>query len=99
MRKLNESGIVGPLLAVIAGLVAIGVGVLIWYKISSSIFYSWLGVGTGPHTVLNSTVLPIIAGINSTANTSWTLFPIVGVVIVAGIILAIVMSFGRAPGA
>ena len=100
MRKLSESnhGTVAALLAVVAGLVAIGVGVLIWYKISSSIFYSWLGVGTGPHTVLNSTVLPLVANINSTANTVWTLFPIIAIVIIAGVILAIVLGFGRGGG-
>lgn len=95
MRTLNEYGIVGPLLAVVAGLISIAVGVLIWYKVSSSLFYSWLGVGTGAHATLNTTVLPIMSAINSTANTSWTLFPIVAIIVISGIILAIVMGFGR----
>jgi len=78
---------------VIAGLVAIIIGVLVWYKINAAINVAALGShGDTGHvaigTLFNST--------NTSANTIWTLFPIVSIVIVAGVILAIVMGFGRA---
>jgi len=93
MKKLlgNTSGSAQMIGVVIAGLVAIIVGVMIWYKINNSLYYSWLGVGTGAHAAINSTW----AGVNTTANSIWTMFPIVAIVVIAGVILSIVMGFGR----
>ena len=41
----------------------------------------------GINTAFNAT--------NSSMNAIWTLFPVVAIVVVAGVILAIVMGFGR----
>lgn len=77
---------------VIAGLVAIIVGVLIWYKLNTAIFES----AAGAHGVTgHGTIGTLFNTTNTTANTVWTLFPIVAIVVVAGVILSIVMGFGR----
>ena len=74
---------------VISTLIAIVIGVLIWYKINTSMYTA----AGSPHTlaagsdVWNST--------NASANTIWSLFPIVCIVLIAGVVLAIVMGFGR----
>lgn len=92
MRKLNDSGDAVMIGAVIAGLIAIIIGVLVWYKINSAVFASFkMPYGAGPYLAQNTTY----ATINTTANTVWTLFPIVAIVVIAGVILAIVMGFGR----
>jgi hypothetical protein len=83
---------------VIALLVSIIIGVLIWFKINQSIFTSMGYAADGaPHVGLNLTKT-LFTNVNTTANTIWTLFPIVAVVVVAGIILAIVTNFGRGSG-
>jgi hypothetical protein len=95
MRKLldSERGSAQMIGVVVALLVSIIVGVLIWYKINAAIYTS-----TGfSHTSLAGNAL--FNASNSTANTIWTLFPIVGIVVIAGIILAIVTNFGRGQGA
>ena len=80
---------------VIAGLVAIIVGLLIWYKVNSAIYGSMgYGTGLGPLVGLNTTKA-IFTSTNASANTIWTLFPIAAIVVVAGVILAVVMGFGR----
>ena len=81
---------------VIAGLVAIIVGVLIWYKINTAIYGSMgYTTGSGPMVGLNLTKATFTT-VNASANTIWTLFPIIAIVVVAGVILAVVMGFGRA---
>lgn len=97
MRKLSQvtEGSAQMIGVVIAGLVAIIIGLMLWYKINSALFYSYLGVGTGAHAALNTTVLPVYNTVNASANSIWTLFPIVAIVVVAGVILAVVMGFGR----
>jgi hypothetical protein len=88
MRKMNDdhayAGMVG---AVIAVLVSIIVGILIYYKIAGSI------------NGLPGAGVTAAANVNATANTVFTLAPIVGIVMIAGIILAIVTNFGRGSGA
>jgi hypothetical protein len=88
MRKLNDdhayAGMVGSVIAV---LVSIIVGILIYYKIAGSI-------GGLPAAGVTAA-----ANVNTTANTVFTLAPIVGIVMIAGIILAIVTNFGRGSGA
>lgn len=94
MKKLmgNVSGSAAAIGVVIAGLVAIIVGVMVWYKLNTAIYAGFrFGTGTGDHTAANATY----AAINTSANTIWTLFPIVAIVVIAGVILAIVMGFGR----
>ena len=78
------AGMVG---AVIAVLVSIIVGILVYYKIAGSI------------NGLPAAGVTAAANVNTTANTVFTLAPIVGIVMIAGIILAIVTNFGRGQGA
>lgn len=87
----NKEGSAAMIGVVIAGLVSIIVGVMIWYKINTAIFAAGPGSMTGPRVALNTTY----ASVNTSANTIWTLFPIVAIVVIAGVILAIVMGFGR----
>jgi hypothetical protein len=78
---------------VIATLIAIVCGVLVWYKINAAVFASGkapYGAGV-TYNAYNATWLSV----NTTANTIWTLFPIVCIVLIAGIVLAVVMGFGR----
>lgn len=72
---------------VIAGLVAIVIGVLIWYKMNTAIYAANGSVKGAQGAVWNNS--------NASANTIWTLFPIVAIVVIAGVILAVVMGFGR----
>ena len=74
---------------VIATLIAIVVGVLIWYKLNAAVFEA-----AGAHTQTVA-VKAMWNSTNATANTIWTLFPIICIVIIAGIVLAVVMGFGR----
>ena len=87
MRKLlsNENGVVQYLVGAIAGLIAIIIGVLIWYKTNLAI-----GAGTAPTAAYGATY----ASVNTTANSIWTLFPIVAIVVIAAIILMVIMAFG-----
>lgn len=92
MRKLSQylEGSAAMIGVVIAGLIAIIIGVLVWYKIDAALISAVGGMTTlpaGARAAWNTT--------NTTANTVWTLFPIVAIVVVAGVILAIVMGFGR----
>lgn len=96
-RTDGDATVIG---VVIAALVAIIVGVLIWYKINTAIYTS-MGVplqSAGASAGDNATRI-MLTGVtnttNATANTIWTLFPIVAIVLIAGIILTIVMAFGR----
>ncbi len=96
MKKLlkSDSGSAASIGIVIAGLVAIVVGVLVWYKINGAINVAALGDhGATGHSAIGT----LFNTTNTTANTVWTLFPICAVVVVAGVILAIVMGFGRSP--
>ena len=81
----NEAyaGMVGGIIAV---LVSIIIGILVYYKIAGSI------TGLPPAGVTAA------AAVNTTANTSFTLMPIVAIVMIAGIILGIVTNFGRGGG-
>jgi len=97
MRKLlvnNHADLAGGAAmmgVVIATLIAIVIGVLIWYKLNAAMFAANFVSGK-PQVALNATWLSV----NTTANTIWTLFPIVCIVVIAGVILAVVMGFGRA---
>ena len=72
---------------VVAVLVTILVGILVYYKIAGS-----MGI-TG------TAAIAAAANVNTTANTVFTLSPIIGIVMIAGIILAIVTRFGQGPSA
>lgn len=90
----NQEGDAQMIGVVVALMVSIIVGVLIWYKINTSM-YSAILVSGKNQAAINTTWNTV----NATANTIWTLFPIVAIVIIAGIILAIVTNFGRGSGA
>jgi len=84
---------------VVATLVAIIVGVMVWYKVNASVFASstWTKAATDTAAknltwVRNS---QLWNSTNTTADTIWVLFPIVCIVIIAGIVLAVVMGFGK----
>lgn len=86
MRKTllkNEAGIAGAVGGIIALLVSIVVGLMIYYKIAGSL------------KDLPTAGVTAAAGVNTTANTVFTLAPIVGIVMIASLILAVVMGFGR----
>lgn len=90
MRKLNENAYAGMVGAVVAVLVSIIVGILVYYKIAGSVSLPSGTAGVGAVTAA--------ANVNTTASTVFTLAPIVGIVMIAGIILAIVTNFGRGSG-
>ena len=71
MRKLSTSGSAAALGAVVAGLVAIIIGVLVWFKMDAA-----LVTATGGMTTLPSGARAAWNTTNSTANTVWTLMPI-----------------------
>lgn len=79
----NEAGIAAAVGGIVALLTAIVVGILIYYKIAGSL------------KDLPAAGVTAADGVNTTANTVFTLAPIVGIVMIAGLILAIVMGFGR----
>ena len=83
LRKMDDSGFAAAVGGVIAILVSIIVGILVYYKIAGSI------------NGLPGAGVTAAANVNTTANTIFTLMPIVGIVTIAGIILAVVMGFGR----
>lgn len=78
-----EDGYAALIGGVVAVLVTILVGVLVYYKIAGS-----MGI-TGTAAVAAA------AGVNTTANTVFSLAPIIGIVMIASIVLAIVTNFGR----
>lgn len=82
--KADEHGIAAAVGGVIAVLVSISIGILVYYKVIVSI-------GGGG----SAAQVTALAGVNTTAQTVFTLAPIVGIVMIAGIILAVVMGFGR----
>ena len=90
MRKLsqdNQGFIAGMVVAVMALLISIIIGVLIWYKLDAAmVTSSWTGLPAGAKAAWNAT--------NTTANSVWTLFPIVGLVLIAGVIIGTIMLFG-----
>lgn len=86
LRKLNEHGYAAMVGAIIAVLVSIIVGILVYYKIAGSI------------NGLPAAGVTAAANVNTTANTVFTLAPIVGIVLIASVILGVVASFGAKQG-
>jgi uncharacterized membrane protein YjgN (DUF898 family) len=75
--------VVGVLVAV---LVTIVIGLLVFTEISGSI------------TIGSADGITAHANVNTTAQTVFTLAPIVAIVLVASLILGVVMTFGTRPG-
>ena len=93
---VKEEGSAQMIGVVVALLVSIIIGVLIWYKINAAVYAAnGLPAVATDRTAAQNATFATWLGVNTTANTILTLFPIVAIVIVAGIILAIVMNFGR----
>jgi hypothetical protein len=44
---------------------------------------------------LSADAVTALAAVNTTANTVFTLAPIIAIVLIAGIVLAVVMNFGK----
>ena len=89
----NEEAFARQMGGMVALLVAIIVGVMVFYSINEGVQMNINSVG--PHNYeyqaqWNTT--------NTTASTVFTLLPIVAVVIIAGIILAVVTRFGGGGG-
>ena len=88
MRSLKDKhGFAGAVGAVLSVLVIVLVGLLVYYKVAGSI------------NGLPAAGVTAAANINTTANTVFSLAPIIAIVMIAGIILAVVMGFGRGKGA
>jgi len=96
MRSLlkDNNGFQWAILAVagaLTTLVGIIIGVMVWYKTNTALFSAAEPTGhglVGLNTIFNAT--------NATANTVWSLAPVVALVLIAGVILAVIMGFGRA---
>jgi len=84
---------------VISTLIAIVVGVMIWYKLNMAVFgasvRAKVATDTAAFNASRALQLTTWNSSNATANTIWTLFPIVCIVLIASIVLAVVMGFGR----
>jgi heme/copper-type cytochrome/quinol oxidase subunit 2 len=74
----------------IALLVAIIIGVLVYYSVVGGFTVSSATYGSDASDAMNGT--------NDTAETVFTLLPIVGIVMIAGLILAVVSRFGGGGG-
>lgn len=74
------AGLVGAVMAV---LVTVIVGLVVYYKIAGSI------------NGLPAAGVTAAANVNTTANTVFTLAPIIAIVMIAGVILSVVSSFGK----
>lgn len=86
----NVTGSIPSLVVgVVAFLIACIVGVLIFYKLNYALYFSVSGVGKGAQTAFNSS----FDSLNATANSVWTLAPVVGLVLIAGAIIATILMF------
>jgi hypothetical protein len=86
LRNENAS-IPGLVVGVMAFLIAVVIGLMIWYKIDASLATAttFTALPAGARAAWNST--------NTTANSTWALSPIVGLVLIAGVIIATIMMF------
>lgn len=92
----NNEAIAQAIGGMVALLVAIIIGVLVFYSVNDGITFSQTGgIPAGGTTASRATWNQT----NSTAGTVWTLVPIVAIVMIASIILGVVMAFGTRPGA
>jgi len=84
LLKDENGDIPGLVIGVVAFLLAVIIGLMVWYKIDTAILTN-PGLPAGGATAA--------ASINTTANSTWTLAPIVGLVLIAGVIIATIMMF------
>ena len=87
MRRLriDTHGFAAAVAGALTLLVAMLIGILVYYKLSASLT-------AGTH---GAAALDLFKNMNATSTTVFTLMPIVAIVMIAGIILAVVMGFGR----
>jgi len=79
-NKFGYTGMVGGLVAL---LITIIVGILVYWQLSGSI------------TLTSDSANTSRDGVNTMASTVFSLLPIIALVVVASIILAVVMGFGK----
>lgn len=84
--KNNNKAIAGAIGGIIAILVLVIVGMIVYYKVAGSV------------NGLPASGVLAAASVNSTADTIFSLAPIIAIVMVAGMILLVVMGFGRTSG-
>lgn len=86
------SGIPALMVGVVAFLIAVVIGLMIWYKVDASLASAttFTALPSGARAAWNTT--------NTTANSTWTLAPIVGLVLIAGVIIATIMMFAGGKG-
>jgi hypothetical protein len=91
----DDNAMVGAAIgAVVALLVSILVGILVYYKVANS---AYNGIGNSDLSSGGKLARTAINQTNTSSGTVFTLAPIVGIVLIAGIILAIVTRFGQGP--
>jgi len=92
MKKLlkDKHAVTAQLGGMIALLVAIIIGVLVYYSVVGG-----LGIDTQTY---NANATAQLNNTNSTASTVFTLLPIVAIVLIASIILFVVTRFGAGAG-
>ena len=86
-------GMIGGLVAL---LITIIVGILIYWQLSGSIDpnVDYINANNDSNAAINSSV----SGVNSMSSTVFSLLPIIALVVVASIILGVVMGFSRGGG-
>jgi hypothetical protein len=82
----NRKGYTAMVGGLVALLITIIVGILVYWQLSGSI------------TLTSDTANTSRDGVNTMASTVFSLLPIIALVVVASIILAVVMGFGRGRG-
>ena len=90
--RSDDRGYAAVIGGIIAVLLTILVCVMIYWKMSPAISDAVGGTLRNANTYQ---VAKLLNATNSTSNSVFTLAPIVGIVLIAGVILAIVMKFGR----
>lgn len=83
----NQQGYAAMVGAIIAVMVSILVGIMVYYKIAGQI------------NGLPAAGVTAASNVNTTANTVFTLAPIVGIILIASVILGVVAHFGSGPSA
>ena len=87
LMRNEEANIPAIMTGVVGFMIAVIIGLMIWYKVDQSLATAttFTSLPAGARAAWNST--------NTTANSTWTLAPIVGLVLIAGVIIATIMMF------
>ena len=87
--RYDDNAIARAIGGLVALLVGIIIGVMVFYEINESILFTGVNY-THYNTAWTS--------LNTTAQTVWTMAPIVAIVAIAGIVLCVIMTFGASTG-